>query len=125
MAIALSRGCENVKYAEYDGPPLVALYTLLVFTTTLVRSPYCPKYSGALSISSWAISGAIPITYTRVFWMTRKFSSFFIFSFDRVLIWILLVPLGGTNPKLFRFFTQLLNTFIKLVYVVYTNDKGN
>ena len=62
IAIALSRGCEKVKYAEYEGPPLVALYTLLVFTTTFVKSPYCPKYSGDLSISSCAISGAIPIT---------------------------------------------------------------
>jgi len=62
IAIALSLGWEYVRYALYDGPPLVALYTLLVFTTTLLRSPYCPKYSGDLRISSDAISGAMPMT---------------------------------------------------------------
>jgi len=97
----------------------VALYTLLVFTTTLVRSPYCPKYSGAFKISSYAISGAIPITYTSVFWITRRFSNFFIFSFDNVLICILLVPFGGINPKLFKFLTQLLYQYSRLITVQY------
>jgi len=60
--MALSRAERKVKYAEYEGPPRVALYTLFVLTTIFYRSPYYPKYSAYLSISSEAISGAIPIT---------------------------------------------------------------
>jgi hypothetical protein len=105
--MALSLGWEKVKYAEYEGPAFVALYGLFVFTTTLVISPYYPKYSGALSASSFASSGASPITYTRFFYMTRKFASFLILSLVSVEIESLFVPFGGMNPKDFRVFTVL------------------
>ena len=63
-----------------------------MLTTTFDKSPYCPKYSGNFKISSVAISGAIPITYTSVFYITLKFVSFLILSLDRELINILLLP---------------------------------
>jgi hypothetical protein len=39
--------------------------------------------------------------------MTRRLASFLIFSLDKELIEILLVPLGGTKPKLLSVFTVL------------------
>ena len=119
IALALSLASENVKYAEQDAPPLVALYTLLVLTTTFNKSPYYPKYSVLFNISSLAISGAIPITQTNVFCMTLRFYSFLSFSFDKLVICILLLPFCGGKPKLFKVLTHLQEYNITLIILTY------
>ena len=54
------------------------------------------------------MSGARPITYTSVFYMTLKLLNLFIFSLLKVLIGIFICPfLIGANPKDFSVFTHL------------------
>ncbi len=70
--------------------------------------PYWPKKSSDLKVLSWAISGARPITYTSVFYITLRFANFFTFSLVNELIGILFYPfLTGAKPNDLRDLTQL------------------
>jgi hypothetical protein len=57
----------NVTYAEavprLESPKVVIWFR---FSTILAIFPYCPKYSGLFSCSSYAIFGGSPTAYTRL-----------------------------------------------------------
>lgn len=117
IQFAASLGLAKVMYAEYDGPPLPPLNGLFVLITILSILPYWPKWSRLRNLDSEAMSGAKPITYTSVFWMTLKFANFLTLSFDNVLIGILFCPFLGKKPNDFIDLTQIsVNVFLLQQY---------